>query len=183
MSVVLVTFGKKGDRKEFTLENGSSIIGRKIDADLRIPLAEVSRTHCEIRVDGNKVELRDLGSSNGTFVNDRKVVEATLSPGDRVGIGPVVFTVQIDGTPKDIRQIPHRTKPEAGPEAATAASDALETAEGSGEFDIDELGELDIDDLSDLDLGELGDEDAADLEEIDEADLIPDNDTESPQKS
>ncbi|MBN2560651.1 MAG: FHA domain-containing protein [Phycisphaerae bacterium] len=177
MTVALVTFGKKGVRKDFALETGPLVIGRKIDAALRIPVAEVSRSHCEITVNGSKVTLRDLGSSNGTFVNDQKVAQAALKPGDRVKIGPVIFTVQIDGIPEHIS--PDAPVPAAS-EAPTRASPAPESPEDTDDFDIDELGELDIDDLSDLDLDDLGGPggpgDADDLEEIDDLDEIDESD-------
>lgn len=179
MSVTLVTFGKKGARKEFALDSGPVLIGRKMDADLRIPLADVSRSHCEIVVNGDKVSLRDLGSSNGTFVNNQRVKEAVLQPGDRIGVGRVVFTVQIDGIPEDISPVSPTAKA-----AATADAGAVtETADDTDEFDIDEIGELDIDDLSDLDLDDIGDDDSGsieeigELEELDEADLVEEDDS------
>ncbi len=167
MSVALVVFGKKSGRKDFALETGPVLIGRKTDADLRIPVAEVSRAHCEIIVEGDDVKLRDLGSSNGTFVNQQKVSRATLKPGDQITIGPVVFTLQVNGVPSVISPMP-QAPPAKKPVPAPAPAD------GSGEIDIDELEELDIDDISDLDLDELDDEE---LEEIDEADLVPDDDS------
>lgn len=174
--------------------NGPLVIGRKIDADLRVPQAEVSRAHCEISLSGNKVLIRDLGSSNGTFVNDQMVKQAALKAGDRVRVGSVVFVLQVDGVPKDVGKAlagaaaapaaPQKAK--AGPTTKTtpAASPGAKTPAPAGPvpagqpavgddtdaFDIDELGELDIDELSDLDLDEITDEalaadDAADEED------------------
>jgi predicted component of type VI protein secretion system len=190
MNVSLVTIGKGGARKDFPVSGPALVIGRKVDADLRIPKPDVSRAHCEIMVNGNKVSLRDLGSSNGTFVNDRKVAQATLKAGDRVKVGPVVFVIQIDGVPEKIVPQMLTPAPMAPPAPAGAAAsrgapgapkpEAPESAgDDTDEFDIDELGELDVDDLSDLDLDELKDdvEDVEELEELDEADLIPDEDT------
>jgi pSer/pThr/pTyr-binding forkhead associated (FHA) protein len=187
MSVALVIYGKKGTRKDFGLHSGSMIIGRKMDADLRIPLSEVSRSHCEIRVDGNEVTLRDLGSCNGTFVNDRKITRAVLKAGDRITVGPVVFTVQIDGAPAEIPPAGSTPGVKAAPQASTRLAGSSEQAAADlDDFDIDELGELDIDDISDLDLGDLATDDSDDsdeleeiddLEEIDETDLVPDEDS------
>lgn len=188
MNVSLVTIGKGGSRKDFPVAGPAIVIGRKVDADLRIPKPEVSRAHCEIMVNGNKVSLRDLGSSNGTFVNDRKVAQATLKAGDRVKVGPVIFVIQIDGVPAKIApqmlapapQTP--TAPSRGAPAAPKPEAPQTNGDDTDEFDIDELGELDVDDLSDLDLDELkaDAEDVEELEEIDEADLIPDE--EPPKK-
>jgi pSer/pThr/pTyr-binding forkhead associated (FHA) protein len=54
---------------------------------------------------GRKVTLRDLGSANGTYVNNKRVNEVDLRAGDHVVVGPVVFTVQIDGQPSDVRPV------------------------------------------------------------------------------
>src|SRR5690606_14106850 len=65
--------------------------------------------HCELLVEGDHIRLRDLGSSNGTYHNSNRVHEAVLGPGDEVSIGPVVFTLVIDGQPAEIE--PARAHP------------------------------------------------------------------------
>jgi len=106
MKVKLIMFTQDGDRRDFGIAEGSSIIGRNSDAALRIPLAEISREHAEINVADGKVTIKDLHSSNGTFVNLQRIEEEEeLSAGDNVNIGPVVFTLQIDGEPEDIQQV------------------------------------------------------------------------------
>ncbi|HEX2974108.1 MAG TPA: FHA domain-containing protein [Tepidisphaeraceae bacterium] len=76
-------------------------IGRREDCDIRIPLGEVSRKHCRLIMQGDALRLEDLGSSNGTFLNGQRVQESVVQPGDRLQIGPVAFTVQINGVPAD----------------------------------------------------------------------------------
>lgn len=185
MTVVFVTFGKSGERKEITLEKKLTVIGRKTDADLRIPLSEISRAHCEIAMNGKGVTLRDLGSSNGTFVNGERVEEDTeLVAGDRVRIGPVTFIVQIDGKPANVTaaQLISRPSAPAVPDRKAPADAATEVGKASdsgvddlSDLDIDELDELDVDELSDIDFTEEGgDLDA--LEELGEDDLIDDDD-------
>ena len=105
MRVDLVMFKENGERKSITLQNDVSIVGRKEDCDVRIPLAEVSRRHAQISIGEKNVRLKDLGSANGTFVNNKRVKDQALAPGDHVVIGPVVFTIQIDGDPSDIRPV------------------------------------------------------------------------------
>ena len=78
------------------------IVGRTSGCDLRIPLTSVSRQHCELRVEEGRVYLRDLGSSNGTYHNSIRVQETLLKAGDEVVIGPVVFTLIVDGVPSQI---------------------------------------------------------------------------------
>src|SRR3954447_14299223 len=101
MQIVLVMFRSDGERRSFSMARDMTVIGRREDCDLRIPLGEVSRKHCRILRDGDSLKLEDLGSSNGTFLNGQRVQEALLSPGDTLQVGPVVFVLQIDGQPSD----------------------------------------------------------------------------------
>lgn len=105
MDVKLVMFRDNGERREFPLSGGITTVGRKDDCDIRIPVVEVSRHHAEFRQTGDAVHLKDLGSANGTFVNNKRIKQHRLGPGDHVVIGPVVFTVQIDGQPADVRPV------------------------------------------------------------------------------
>lgn len=81
-----------------------AVLGRREDCQIRIPLANVSRQHCELRVEGNSVLVRDLGSSNGTFVNGQRIEEKRLAAGDALTVGKAVFVVRIDGEPVQIDQ-------------------------------------------------------------------------------
>ena len=51
------------------------------------------------------VAVRDLGSANGTYVNNKRVSEQELEAGDHLVIGPVVFTVIVDGKPSDLKPV------------------------------------------------------------------------------
>jgi predicted component of type VI protein secretion system len=101
MQSVLVMFRSDGERRSFSMARDMTVIGRREDCDLRIPLGEVSRKHCRIVRDGDSLKLEDLGSSNGTFLNAQRVQEALLTPGDTIQVGPVVFVLQVDGQPAD----------------------------------------------------------------------------------
>jgi pSer/pThr/pTyr-binding forkhead associated (FHA) protein len=69
-------------------------LGRAPRADFVVDAALVSRVHCRFTLDeGNQLELEDLGSTNGTFVNGKKVAKATLADGDKLAIGRVTFVV------------------------------------------------------------------------------------------
>lgn len=101
MQVVLVMFLGDGTRRSFPLKSDVTVIGRREDCDLRIPLTEISRKHCRLVKESDALRLEDLGSSNGTYHNGSRVQESAVQPGDQLQIGPVVFTVQIDGFPSD----------------------------------------------------------------------------------
>ena len=120
MDVTLVMFKETGERKDFTLAVTTTVVGRTPDCDLRIPLTEVSRKHCQFVKYEDRVVLQDLGSSNGTYVNNKRVAELQLEAGDHVVVGPVVFTVQIDGEPLEVK--PVRTRLEHKPRAASMAA-------------------------------------------------------------
>ncbi len=132
MKVNLVMFRESGERRDFPLTDGKTVIGRKDDCDIRIPLIEISRHHAEIVMVDSGAEIRDLGSANGTFVNNKRVAKPVkLAPGDHVVVGPVVFTVQLDGKPEKLRAVKTklRTVPASSDSSAAAAAgvdDALD---------------------------------------------------------
>ena len=71
---------------------GSIIVGRSRTCGLALPGADASRRHAEILGTGKGFRLRDLGSTNGTFVNGERVEEVELRPGDRIQIGGSTIT-------------------------------------------------------------------------------------------
>ena len=139
--VKLIMFKEDGQRKDIRMGTERIIIGRKEDCDLRIPLAAVSRRHCEINKEGDSVKLNDLGSSNGTFLNNKRVQEANLKPGDHIVIGPVVFTVQINGKPEHIRPVRTSLRPVSNAEAAAAGAET--STVDSSDSEIDPIAALD----------------------------------------
>ncbi len=102
MDVNLVLFKRDGSTRNFPLSSSLTVIGRRQDCDLCIPLMIVSRRHCEINQDRGELKVRDLGSRNGTFLNGQQVDQGSISPGDSLRIGPIDFAVQINGDPADI---------------------------------------------------------------------------------
>ena len=102
MDVNLVYFKSDGSQKVIPLREGRHVVGRTDEAKLRVPLPTVSRQHCELVFEGETLAIRDLGSSNGTFLNHERVDRADLNAGDVVGIGPCLLTVQIDGRPEHV---------------------------------------------------------------------------------
>jgi DNA-binding winged helix-turn-helix (wHTH) protein len=80
-------------RREWSLSEGTNVIGRDPDCAVMIDAPNVSRRHACIVVRGGEVTIEDLGSKNGTYVNGRRVREITrLDDGCRMRIGPVVVT-------------------------------------------------------------------------------------------
>ena len=79
----------------FRLLPGSlKTMGRAPRADFVVDAALVSRVHCRFTLDAtNALEIEDLGSTNGTFLNGKKVTRAALTDGDKLTIGRVQFVV------------------------------------------------------------------------------------------
>jgi pSer/pThr/pTyr-binding forkhead associated (FHA) protein len=77
------------------LPNTIKTMGRAPRADFIVEAALVSRLHCQFTLSSEgTLTVQDLGSTNGTFVNGEKIDRACLTPGDRVRVGRVEFTVQ-----------------------------------------------------------------------------------------
>jgi pSer/pThr/pTyr-binding forkhead associated (FHA) protein len=72
------------------LPGGVRTIGRATGADFILDAPLVSRVHCRLTaLPGGELEVQDLDSTNGTFVNGERIDTARLSPGDRLGVGRV----------------------------------------------------------------------------------------------
>jgi pSer/pThr/pTyr-binding forkhead associated (FHA) protein len=78
----------------FRLRSGAvKTVGRAPRADFVLDVALVSRLHCRLTASDDQLEVVDLSSTNGTFVNDQRVDKARLATGDRLRIGRVELTV------------------------------------------------------------------------------------------
>jgi DNA-binding NtrC family response regulator len=78
----------------YELGAGETRLGKGPDNDVVIPDATVSRAHCVVVRDGAAYLLRDLGSTNGTFIEDERIREAFLRPGVRLRVGEVLLKFQ-----------------------------------------------------------------------------------------
>jgi pSer/pThr/pTyr-binding forkhead associated (FHA) protein len=100
--VELVQVSATGKLALQALKPGRYVLGRDTRCALRVPDGQVSRQHCEFEVRDDGVSVRDLGSSNGTYVNTSRVERAQLRAGDLIAIGPLVLVVRLDGDPENI---------------------------------------------------------------------------------
>ncbi len=96
----LKVIGGKNDGKFIEFKTRKFLVGREQDCHLRPNSDLVSRHHCVFTLDDYALRLRDLGSTNGTLVNGRRIRgETVLTPGDVVRIGKLNFEVVI-GAPE-----------------------------------------------------------------------------------
>jgi pSer/pThr/pTyr-binding forkhead associated (FHA) protein len=120
----LKVIGGKNDGKLIEFRTTKFLVGREQDCHLRPNSDLVSRHHCVFSVDDYAVRLRDLGSTNGTLVNGRRIRgETVLTPGDVVKIGKLNLEVII-GDPAEITP---PLRPVEAVETTTNAT-ALDTA-------------------------------------------------------
>jgi len=77
--------------KKYNLEQPAIIIGRSSKSDIQVDQESVSRNHAKIINTGKTIILRDLGSTNGTYVNDELIDEYVLRDGDFIKIGRTIF--------------------------------------------------------------------------------------------
>jgi pSer/pThr/pTyr-binding forkhead associated (FHA) protein len=87
-----------GDEPPITLRlpiGSVKTIGRTARADFIVDAALISRIHCRLTADpSNQLVVEDLGSTNGTIVNGKKVRRTVLRVGDRLTVGRIEFQVQ-----------------------------------------------------------------------------------------
>lgn len=102
MQISLIMVTADGKSKEAQVKSLPAVIGREEGCKLRVPVANVSRKHAELYEADDELLVRDMGSSNGTYVNGSKIKQTELAPGDVLTVGPVVFVVRIDGFPREI---------------------------------------------------------------------------------
>jgi predicted component of type VI protein secretion system len=132
----LKVVGGKHHGKTIAVPKGKFLIGREQDCQLRPNSELVSRHHCVIHIDDFTVRLRDLGSTNGTFVNGNRVRgEMTLKAGDRVRVGKLDFEILIPD-PNAVETAPVATGDSSRGLAAASETAQLSTSETSFEIPL-----------------------------------------------
>ena len=88
----------------FRLPTGATkTLGRAPRVDFILDAALVSRVHCRLSAAESSLEVLDLDSTNGTFVNGERITRATLKAGDRLTVGRVELTVSQAASAADSR--------------------------------------------------------------------------------
>jgi pSer/pThr/pTyr-binding forkhead associated (FHA) protein len=95
---VLETKDPAAERLTFRLAPGSvKTLGRSTGAEFIVEAALVSRLHCQLTATADSLQVKDLGSTNGTFVNGTRVKTAELKDGDTLAVGRMELTVSRSG--------------------------------------------------------------------------------------
>lgn len=90
--LVLLSEGLTG--RSFELKAERTTIGRLEDNAFQIPEASVSGHHCEVLLRGTQFVVKDLNSTNGTFIGSEKITEAPLAPGQILRVGQVQMRLE-----------------------------------------------------------------------------------------
>jgi len=90
--------GRTGPLLFRVLPGAVKTVGRAPRADFIVDAALVSRLHCRLEADAERLAVIDLSSTNGTFVNDERVERANMKSGDRLRVGRVELTVEKKAT-------------------------------------------------------------------------------------
>lgn len=98
--LVLLSEGLTG--RAYDLKGAKTTIGRVADNDFQIPEGSVSSHHCELHLQGKDVLVKDLGSTNGTFINGERVEEATLKQGQILRLGMIEMRLESGEAPSPI---------------------------------------------------------------------------------
>ncbi len=94
MALALRFISGKYQGGEFPLEEGKELfVGRSSELDMVLVEEMVSRKHARMILRGSRLELEDLGSTNGTFVNGEKIDKTSVGRGDRILIGSNILRV------------------------------------------------------------------------------------------
>ena len=147
ISLVVLTAGKMMG-KEIPITAAEFRIGKDPSCQLK-PASGVSDKHCAFLVKQGKLFLVDLGSSEGTFVNDNKIsAEVELKLKDKVKVGPLLFEVKFEAPTANPAAAaaakPAVAAPAAKPAVAVPAAKPEEKVEpkkssGEGDDDLDDL--------------------------------------------
>src|SRR4051812_27649572 len=109
---LVIVRGRSGSQT-LKLADGVTTVGRHDDCQLRIKSSQVSRRHCELYEKKGMLLVKDLGSSNGTYVNGKRIQDQrVLEPGDEIAIGHIKLRVAKTGQPVPP---PSPTKPKSKP--------------------------------------------------------------------
>lgn len=124
MGFQLVVVQGRSASQLLKIGTGVMTVGRQQDCQLRIASSQVSRKHCQIFEKKGLLLVKDLGSSNGTLVNGKKIADQrVLEPGDELTVGSVKFRVERQD---DTVLMPGSSPPPQGKSGDTAIAGAIE---------------------------------------------------------
>jgi pSer/pThr/pTyr-binding forkhead associated (FHA) protein len=138
MNYILQVVKGRSATTTLKLAEGVTSIGRHDDCQIRIKSSQVSRRHCELFEAGGKLAIRDLGSSNGTFVNGKKITgQQVLKPGDELTVGTVTLRVSKLGQGAAASPVPGDASTPKPKASDTAVVDAIPADDDQDDFEME----------------------------------------------
>src|SRR5260221_8816114 len=95
--LVVLSAGMTGRTHELKVDK--TTVGRVEDNTFQIAEPSVSSHHCEILLRGAEVVVKDIGSTNGSYINGEKVTESVLKPGQILRLGQIEMRLETDSAP------------------------------------------------------------------------------------
>jgi pSer/pThr/pTyr-binding forkhead associated (FHA) protein len=125
--LVILTQGMTGRAHELNVDR--TTVGRVEDNTFQIADASVSSHHCEVLLRGGEVLIRDLNSTNGTFINNAQITESVLKPGQTLRLGQIELKLEAEGSAPAAAApaVPAAAAAPAAPAPARKAADATAT--------------------------------------------------------
>jgi pSer/pThr/pTyr-binding forkhead associated (FHA) protein len=90
----LVGIGEPLDNKVFTIHEGRNKVGYGTDCEVRIPNTTISEYHTTITFNNDSYTINDTNSINGTFVNDKQIINQDVTDGDIIRLGTISFKLK-----------------------------------------------------------------------------------------
>jgi pSer/pThr/pTyr-binding forkhead associated (FHA) protein len=109
----------------------------------------VSRRHCQLSQNDEALKIRDLDSRSGTFINGKRISDATVRAGDYITVGPLTFLLQIGGEPAEVVPPKQAKKTSSQQKSPAPKSPAAAPSDSFPELEIDDSDSF-LDDLEDL---------------------------------
>src|ERR1700761_4620259 len=106
---------------EIQLKPGLNFLGRGASNDFKLEDPSVSGSHCQITVDNGATVIKDMGSTNGTYVNRAKVTESRLESGQPLRLGSVDMVFLTDG-PDAVQAVAVPPPPQQAPAPAPVSA-------------------------------------------------------------
>jgi len=95
--LVVLSAGSNGRAHELNVDK--TTIGRVDDNTFQVADPSVSSHHCEVLLQGSDIVIKDLNSTNGTFINGEKISESVLKPGQTLRLGQIELQLLTEGMP------------------------------------------------------------------------------------
>ena len=100
--LVVLSVGMTGRTQELKAEK--TTIGRVEDNTFQIAEPSVSSHHCEVLLRGQDVVVRDLNSTNGSYINGEKITESVMKPGQILRLGQIEMRLETDAPPSSAKK-------------------------------------------------------------------------------